>query len=601
MESAQIRRYRVHEVLGSGGFGTVYRAEMITESGLRREVALKVLNEQTASNPEAARRLRDEARILSNLNHYGIVRVDDLLELEGRWTMVMELVNGIDTERLLERFGPMPLSVSLEIVGEIAQTLNAAYRSLGPDNQRLGLIHRDIKPANILVTATGGVKLLDFGVARAEIEEREAKTQQAFVMGSLPYLAPERYAFEDLHVGDVYSLGCVLYELLTTERFGRTRPSEVRHTNKVRQALHNLWQLLPDERREEVLQILSDCLTFDPDHRPSARRLAGRAQELRRRVSGPGLVEWAEKRVVPVLAEGGNGEPDDLCGRVLTHNLSGESIGRALPSEEIAPPEEEPTTPPSLQGAEPPPAPLPPPPLQPLPPKPAISQEALPPEAPPSEVPPPQAPTAGPPESGAHPVLTEEESPSQLPAIVLSLVALAFSVAFIALVMQSAELAPSEPSPASAPPPAPEVGPSLEEVLNDLGNELPETEPGDEDGVELEPEPPQLIERPPSLEGTKPQVEDDEASEPPASVNSTPIIATTPETTGRIILEGDADFLQLRGPAGTAEPGEVPVGTWTLFPSFPGGYTVRGPTITLEPGQTLRIRCVSADRTCRVL
>ena len=588
MESAQIRRYRVHEVLGSGGFGTVYRAEVITESGLRREVALKVLNEQTASNPEAARRLRDEARILSNLNHYGIVRVDDLLELEGRWTMVMELVNGIDTERLLERYGPMPLSISLEIVGEIAQTLNAAYRSPGPDNKRLGLIHRDIKPANILVTATGGVKLLDFGVARAEIEERESQTQQAFVMGSLPYLAPERYSFEDLHVGDVYSLGCVLYEMLTTERFGRTRPSEVRHTNQVRQGLHTLWELLPNERREEVLQIFSDCLTYDPRHRPSARRLAGRAQELRRRVSGPGLVEWAEKRVVPVLAEGPKDKPDALCGRVLTHNLSGESLERHLPAEEIAPPDDDPTTPPKAREASPP---LPPPPLPSPPPKPPASREtpavkeakARPAEDGPVSQPPPQT----------------EESPSQLPMAMLSLVAVAFAVAFIALVMESAQLAPSEP------PPDPQVGPSLEEVLNDLGNEIPETEIVEEappQGDEPEPELPQLIERPMATEDASP-VEEPEPSKPPVPSETSSITATiaTTSTTGRILLEGDADFLQLRGPAGTAEPGEVPVGTWTLFPSFPGGYTVRGPTITLGAGETLRIRCTSVDRTCKVL
>jgi serine/threonine protein kinase len=133
MQPTQGRRYRILEVLGSGGFGTVYRAEMLTHSGLRREVALKVLNEQTAGDEEAARRLRDEARILGTLNHFGIVRVDDLLQLDGRWTMVMELVRGWDCEKLLGEYGVFPTSVSLDIVAGVARTLHAVSKAHGPE------------------------------------------------------------------------------------------------------------------------------------------------------------------------------------------------------------------------------------------------------------------------------------------------------------------------------------------------------------------------------------------------------------------------------------------------------------------------------------
>lgn len=567
MESAQIRRYRILEVLGSGGFGTVYRAEMSTDSGLRREVALKVLNEDTAGNAEAARRLRDEARILSNLNHYGIVRVDDLLQLEGRWTMVMELVNGVDTERLLQAHGPMPLSVSLEVVAEVAQTLNAAWRSPGPEGRQLGLIHRDIKPANILVTATGGVKLLDFGVARAEIDDREANTQAAFVMGSLPYLAPERYAFEDLHAGDVYSLGCVLYELLTTRRFGRTRPSEKRHMNKVRQGLHELWEQLPGDRREEVLQILADTLTYDPEHRPSARRLAARVQELRHLVSGPGMVEWAEQRVVPVLAAGPPSAHDAMCGRVLTHNLSGESIGAAVPSEELEP-EVDLELEPEVEA---PTAPLPEPELAP-----PAAPPAAPPVAPRAEqpVPPVQATVTEPPPASMAPPPPDVES-AHWPALLLALGAGAFAVMIIVMVAMSAQPPPEEPTP-----PVKASGPSLEEVLDDLAEE------------EEFPEPP-----PPAPRQTGPTILVNREAPPPKKVvEEEPAVPT-----GQVIVDGDADFVKLRGPGGSADPGEVPVGTWTLFPSFPGGYTVKGPTITVVEGRTLRLRCSSVDRTCEFL
>ncbi len=569
MESAQIRRYRILEVLGSGGFGTVYRAEMSTDSGLRREVALKVLNEDTAGNAEAARRLRDEARILSNLNHYGIVRVDDLLQLEGRWTMVMELVNGVDTERLLQAHGPMPLSVSLEVVAEVAQTLNAAWRSPGPEGRQLGLIHRDIKPANILVTATGGVKLLDFGVARAEIDDREAHTQAAFVMGSLPYLAPERYAFEDLHAGDVYSLGCVLYELLTTRRFGRTRPSEKRHMNKVRQGLHELWEQLPGDRREEVLQILADTLTYDPEHRPSARRLAARVQELRHLVSGPGMVEWAEQRVVPVLAAGPPSARDAMCGRVLTHNLSGESIGAVVPSEEVEldPEELEPEEP----EVEAPTAPLPT--LQPEAAQPVLQVEPVPP------VPPVPATVTEPPPASMAAAPADVES-AHWPALLLALGAGAFAVMIIVMVAMSAQPTPQEPTA-----PVKASGPSLEEVLDDLSEEEEFPEPAP-------------VEETPAPRQTGPAILVNRETPPPKAPEP---VEEPALPTGRVIVEGDADFVKLRGPGGTADPGEVPVGTWTLFPSFPGGYTVKGPTITVVEGQTLRLRCSSGDRTCEFM
>lgn len=572
MESAQIRRYRILAILGSGGFGTVYRAEMVTDTGLRRDVALKVLNEQTAGNPEAARRLRDEARILSHLNHRGIVRVDDLLQLEGRWTMVMELVNGVDTERLLNAHGPMPLSVALEIVADVGQTLNAAYRSTGPDGKRLGLIHRDIKPANILVTAAGGVKLLDFGVAKAEIEDREAKTQQAFVMGSLPYLAPERYAFEDLHQGDVYGLGCVLYELLTNERFGRTRPSTKRHTNKVRQALHHLWEALPNERREEVLQLLADTLTYEPDNRLSARRFAARAVELRRLVSGPSLTEWAEERVVPVLEAGNSGAAgsDSLVGRVLTHNLSGESIGAELPEEPSEAAEVATAPLPQLDEVDPEHVEVQPPSSEPVPSAPVPSE----PRPDPSEAVP--ARTQPPPES-------PELAPTHWGAVVLGLGAAMFAgVAILLVAMSGVEPQMEEPIDKSP-------QPSLEDILETVGEEQ-EPEPEPEPEVQPRPDPGvRVIERPPSSERVVPV----ERTPPP---RSEPALEGVP--TGVVRVDGDADFVQLRGAGGTASPGDVPAGTWTVFPSFPGGYTVKGPTVTVVEGQTLRIRCTSTERTC---
>jgi hypothetical protein len=131
--------------------------------------------------------------------------------------------------------------------------------------------------------------------------------------------------------------------------------------------------------------------------------------------------------------------------------------------------------------------------------------------------------------------------------------------------------------------------PSLEDILETVGEELePEPEPEPEVEVEVAPQRDgvRVIERPPDRVPV-------ERKPPP---QAEPAFEAVP--TGVVRVDGDADFVQLRGAGGTASPGDVPVGTWTVFPSFPGGYTVKGPTVTVVEGQTLRIRCTSTERTC---
>ena len=152
------RRYEVLGVLGRGGFGTVYRAQLLGQGGFRKAVALKVLNPDMTGVAEVASRLRDEARILGLVRHRALVQVDGLVQLDGRWAVVMEYVPGVDL-RVLLRGGPVPVGPALEVAGEVAGALNAAYSAKGPDGSPLRLLHRDIKPGNVLVTAMGEVKV----------------------------------------------------------------------------------------------------------------------------------------------------------------------------------------------------------------------------------------------------------------------------------------------------------------------------------------------------------------------------------------------------------------------------------------------------------
>ena len=174
-------RLRLLEPVGSGGFGTVYRAQLYGGSGLTRDVAVKILHADHLHMPELVQRLRDEARLLNLLRFRSIVRVEDLIRYGETWGVVMEYIDGQDLARLL-RDGALPQRAALEIVAEVAAALHAAHHALDPaTGQPMGLVHRDIKPANVRITPLGEVKLLDFGVAYATFVGREARTRDISV------------------------------------------------------------------------------------------------------------------------------------------------------------------------------------------------------------------------------------------------------------------------------------------------------------------------------------------------------------------------------------------------------------------------------------
>ena len=168
------RRYRIHEVLGKGSFGLVYRAELLGAGGFSKPVALKVLRGSFDPSAEIEQRLRDEARLLGMLRHPNVVQVDGLARLPDGWAVVMEYIQGVDVGVLI-RIGPLPPRAALEIACEVAGALHSAWALPSPlTGQALKLVHRDLKPGNLRITAHGEVKILDFGAARAEVGTREA-------------------------------------------------------------------------------------------------------------------------------------------------------------------------------------------------------------------------------------------------------------------------------------------------------------------------------------------------------------------------------------------------------------------------------------------
>ena len=204
-----ISHYRVTGKLGIGGMGVVYEAE---DTRLGRRVALKVLSDDLAGDPEASRRLRREARTIASLNHPHICTIYEIEEHEGALFIVMERVVGTNLKAHMAR-APLATAEIVRIALEVATALQAAHAQ--------GIVHRDIKPGNIMVGTDGQVKVLDFGLARRFVNEPaapglEGSTIIGRPMGTANYMAPERILqMPPDPRSDLFSLGVVIYEMAT--------------------------------------------------------------------------------------------------------------------------------------------------------------------------------------------------------------------------------------------------------------------------------------------------------------------------------------------------------------------------------------------------
>ncbi len=345
------RRYHVQHVLGRGGFGTVYLAEMLSGGGFAKPVALKVLNQEMGAMAEVAQRLRDEARLLGRLKHPAILRVDDLVQLEGAWTVVMELLAGANLHQVVRASGPLPVGVALEVAHVVAGALHAAHDRPGPGGEPLRVLHRDIKPSNIQLTPLGEVKVLDFGVARASFATREAATR-SLIFGSVGYMAPERMAGRDSHAGDVYALGVVLYEILAGRRFGTACSRATLQATMVEEALG----MLPEDRQDdELLSLLRAVMAFEPSDRPRADAFQRRARKLRARHPEPWISDWADSVLREVMDEQEQGT-GPLSGKVLRERRGADLQDDEADGEGAEPPRQHAGTgftPPPFQPAEP--------------------------------------------------------------------------------------------------------------------------------------------------------------------------------------------------------------------------------------------------------
>ncbi len=265
-EGTRLGLYELSGLIGAGGMGEVYRAR---DTKLGREVAVKVLPDSFARDPERLARFEREARVLASLNHPGIATLHGLENEAGTHFLVMELVPG---ETLAERFsqGPLSFAEALPLFRQIAEALEAAHAA--------GVVHRDLKPANIKVTPEGKIKVLDFGLAKGFAEEAPASdlshsptltrdaTKAGVILGTASYMSPEQARGKTVDKRtDIWAFGVVLYEMLTGKRlFEGETVSDVFAAVLTREPD---WSRLPTSTPPGVLRLLRRCLARDRKER----------------------------------------------------------------------------------------------------------------------------------------------------------------------------------------------------------------------------------------------------------------------------------------------------------------------------------------------
>jgi serine/threonine-protein kinase len=250
------KRYVIKRKLGSGGMADVYLAE---DQELGRQVALKLLDDRHASDEQFVERFRREAQSAAGLNHPSIVSIFDRGYAEGTYYIAMEFLDGRTLKELLIKNGPTPVPIAIDYARQILGALAFAHRN--------GIVHRDIKPHNIVVGGDGRLKVTDFGIARSGASQM---TEAGSIVGTAQYLSPEQARGAPVDPrSDLYSLGIVLYEMLTGKvPFTGETPVEIamKHLSQVPEPPSELRQNVPHDLDAVVMRALAK----DPEQRYSS-------------------------------------------------------------------------------------------------------------------------------------------------------------------------------------------------------------------------------------------------------------------------------------------------------------------------------------------
>jgi serine/threonine protein kinase len=291
------------QIIASGTFGHV---AVVRDSGSGRLLAAKVLKDEHLENSKIVHRMRDEAALLARLDHPNIVRYEGLFEVAGRPVILLEWIRGAPLDSLLvQRQQGLPPAEACQVVRLASDALYAAWHTFDPiTGQPMRVIHRDIKPSNLLLSIDGQLKVVDFGIAKGNFFGKQSETVSV-VLGAAGYVAPERLdGADDSPAGDVYAMGCVLFELLTARRIQLSlHPG--RHVERMER---HLMRLRPDGLGPRLLKDLTECVSamvaYDPAQRPDhAEVVQALSQIMAATTWTPDLYRLATREVAPQLQE----------------------------------------------------------------------------------------------------------------------------------------------------------------------------------------------------------------------------------------------------------------------------------------------------------
>jgi hypothetical protein len=535
---------------------------MILPSGVQKTIAVKILRQGLDPFGQAVERLRDEAHLLSALDHPAILKVHDLVILDGRVGLVTEYVDGVDLSALLKPENDLSPRMLAECVSDVASGLHAAWSTPGVDGGPMQLVHRDIKPANIRVSKHGQVKLLDFGIARANIE-REASTTTDTLIGTYQYMAPERFGNITGPEGDVFALGCVLFEGLTKRRF-LNGLSLQQHYVAVASAsnydplLEEQLALLPGHVHAGMAELLRSVLSYDRTVRPTASELASQLEVEASLLRGLSTRAWCREHIFPSPDRDGELSGLKIREGTLAPKASGDPV--------LRPPE-------NVSG---------------------VRQKA---EGPKRSVvvDPPSVETVDVPRTVSA-VRRRPGTPWWVwVALLLALGALGAGITSMFAGVMVGQLVTSDEPPESSPPvQAPPPSPDPGSVGPDRGNSDVADPEGDPD-ADVPPEPVEPTEptTPESVEEPEPEVpptpEEPETIEPDVSV-----------APGLVKVDSPVP-VQLTDASGTARVprGSLPSGSYTIEADFGSGYERAGRG-TVQPGVMNTVRCKRLLRTCGI-